>query len=149
MKKILFVDMDGVLADFEAGVRSFEPDMPWDRENVDRVCEANTRVFTILPEIEGGVEAVTLLKEKYDIYFLTTPMCNVPDSYGDKRIWLREKFGDWVDKRLILTHRKDLAKGDILIDDTLHNGVDNFEGDHIHFGTPLYPDWKSVLKHLL
>lgn len=147
--KILYIDMDGVIADFDKGVQYLEPGMPWDRENVDRVCESNSRVFETLPEIEGGIEAVRKLMNKYDVYFLSTPMCNVPDSYAGKRIWVREKFGKLADKRLILTHRKDLAIGDILIDDRLTNGSEGFKGEFIHFGTENFPNWETILNYLL
>ena len=40
-------------------------------------------------------------------------------------------------------------KGDILIDDRLHNGVKNFEGVHIHFGTEKFPNWDEVCAALL
>ncbi len=52
-------------------------------------------------------------------------------------------------KRLILTHHKNLNKGDYIIDDRTANGVDKFEGEHIHFGSEQYPDWQAVTKELL
>ena len=52
-------------------------------------------------------------------------------------------------KRLILTHRKDLLIGDYLIDDRLKNGAGEFKGELIHFGTIKFPDWKTVLEYLL
>ena len=146
---LLYIDLDGVIADFEEGVRKLMPSMIWDQESVDRICEANPHVFETLPEIDGGIEAVKLLAEYYEIYFLSTPMCNVPESYMGKRKWLHEKFGAWCEKRLILTHRKDLNKGEFLIDDRIKNGVENFDGHHIHFGTELFPDWDSVLNFLI
>lgn len=149
MYSILYVDMDGVIADFDKGVTALEPGMIWDRDNVDRVCETNPTVFETLPEIEGGIEAVNKLKEHYEIYFLSTPMCNVPHSYMGKRIWLKNKFGEWADKRLILTHRKDLSIGHYLIDDRLTNGSEDFDGVHIHFGQSPYENWEKVLNYLL
>lgn len=146
---ILYIDMDGVIADFERGVKEISPSIKWEREEVDRVCESNPTVFHTLPEIEGAINAVEMLSHDYDIYFLSTPMCNVPMSYTGKRVWLKEKFGGWADKRLILTHRKDLCIGDILIDDRLTNGSEFFKGEHIHFGTEKFPNWESVLKYLI
>ena len=51
--------------------------------------------------------------------------------------------------REILSHNKNLNKGDYLIDDRPHNGAENFEGEWIKFGSKKYPDWKSVTKFLL
>jgi 5'(3')-deoxyribonucleotidase len=146
-KEILQVDMDGVICCFETGVKAIEPDMPWDRENVDRVCEANPRVFLTLPEIEGAKEALDELNELYDVYFASTPMWNVPESYMDKRIYIESKF-PWAEKKLILTHNKGLLRGKFIIDDRTVNGVDQFEGEHIHFGTEKFPDWKTILEYL-
>lgn len=50
---------------------------------------------------------------------------------------------------MILSHHKNLNKWDYLIDDRLKNGVDKFEGEHIHFWTSKFPDWKSVTDYLL
>lgn len=148
-RKILYVDMDGVIADFENGLKNIVPDVIWDHDHVDKACEQHPYVFKFLPEIPGGIAAVNMLKIEYEILFLSTPMWNVPESYTDKRKWLRNKFGEWANKRLVLTHRKDLAIGDYLIDDRLTNGSESFTGEHIHFGTEKYPDWDAVLKYLL
>ena len=56
--------------------------------------------------------------------------------------------GDPAYKRLILTHNKQLNIGDYLIDDRTKNGAGEFTGEHIHFGTEKFPDWKSVLDYL-
>jgi 5'(3')-deoxyribonucleotidase len=63
-------------------------------------------------------------------------------------LWLEKYYGDLAKKRLILTNRKDLAIGDILIDDRLKNGSEKFNGKFIHFGTKAFPDWKSVISFL-
>lgn len=39
--------------------------------------------------------------------------------------------------------------GDYLIDDRIANGVDKFQGEHIHFGTSKFPDWKTVVSYIL
>jgi 5'(3')-deoxyribonucleotidase len=61
---------------------------------------------------------------------------------------------------MFLTHRKDLLKGDILIDDTRFRGQPDFEGEWIHFGqvkrvktldrwsTKSWKDWDSVMKYI-
>jgi 5'-nucleotidase len=153
MKPLLYVDMDGVIADFDAVISKYNPAVDTSRgefrDAVDEICEANTRIFLEIEPIPGGIEAVNILKDHYDIYFLSTPMWNVPDSFGDKRIWLEKHFGSFAHKRLILTHRKDLNLGKYLIDDRKTNGSEAFTGEHIHFGTDQFPTWDSVLKYLL
>lgn len=144
MKKLtLLIDMDGVVADFRkaildnSSITSNEFDNPTiETENkVDEYCISNPTIFETLEPIEGAIEAVTKLFDKYDVYFCSTPMYLVPESYKSKRLWLEKYFGPLAARRLILTHRKDLIKGDILIDDRKVNGAENFDGLFIHFGT--------------
>ena len=152
---ILYIDMDDVTADFAGKIHEYDPDIVLSqgehRDRVDAICETNTHIFLELNPVKGAIESINRLQasNRYEIYFLSTPMWNVPDSFGDKRIWLERQFGSWVEKRLILTHRKDLNLGAILIDDRLKNGSESFLGHHIHFGTAKYPDWQSILKLLL
>jgi 5'(3')-deoxyribonucleotidase len=101
----------------------------------------------LLP-IKGAIEATKPLFKKFDVYFLSTPMWDIPESYSDKRLWLEKRYGVLAKKRLILTNRKDLAIGDFLIDDRLKNGSEKFKGKFIHFGTKSFPDWDSVVKYL-
>ena len=71
-----------------------------------------------------------------------------PSALTDKLNWVKKYLGDAAYKRLILTHNKHLNIGDYLIDDRKKNGAGEFTGEHIHFGTEKFPDWKSVLDYL-
>lgn len=153
MKKILYIDMDGVVADFDKGVRVLCPELDTknferDFDKVNEVCESNPNIFHNLEPIEGSIDAVNELFELFEVYFLSTPMWNVPDSFTGKRIWLENHFGQKCEKRLILTHRKDLCIGDFLIDDSTRNGAGNFKGTHIHIHTPAFPYWNNVIEYL-
>lgn len=149
--------MDGVLANLEKRVLELDPSFDYSDSDgyearsavLDQICKANPTIFQDLEPIEGGIEAVKKLNEVYDIYFLSTPMWALPESFSGKRIWLEKHFGDLVKHKLILTKRKDLNIGDYLIDDTTRNGAAEFTGEHIHFGTEEYPTWKEVLNKLL
>ena len=156
-RKILYCDLDGVVADFEHGMSLIAPDLflgdghDYEQRSkmVDTVCEQHPEIFHDLKPIEGAIEGVKWLMEFYEVYFLSTPMWNVPMSFTGKRIWLEKHFGKLAEKRLILSHRKDLAIGDYLIDDRTKNGAGEFKGEHIHFGTEKFPDWQSVLDYLV
>ena len=148
--------MDGVIADFEKAIYDLDPHIVLSdegyRDRVDEVCEENYRLFRDLNTIAGGIEAVKQLifSDKYEILFLSSPMWNVPHSFGDKFIWLDRHFGEFARKRLILSHRKDLNVGDYLIDDTKRNGAGEFTGEHIHiFSDPRFLSWNDVLNYLL
>lgn len=153
-KKILYIDMDGVVANFDAtidrymraGGYSTNPDMR--SKLVDYICQRNPQIFSELEPIQGAVNAVKILSDYYDVYFLSTPMWDVPESFTSKRIWLELYFGELANRKLILTHRKDLAIGDFLIDDRIKHGVDKFQGEHIHFKKDEY-EWDKVLAYLL
>lgn len=159
-KKILYIDMDGVIADFDIALEIYDSEINnFNHQNdlmqaeirnqkVDMICETNDDFFYQIPLINGAVEAINKLFEIFDVYFLSTPMWNAPHSFTGKRIWIEEHFGELASKRLILTHRKDLNVGEFLIDDRLCNGVENFQGTHIHFGTNEFPDWETTYKYL-
>lgn len=158
MQKILYIDMDGVIADFDTVMLRFDPQLESrarsdvlhdDRERrVDRICSNHPTIFEYLPLIEGAEDAVTELFERFEVFFLSTPMWDVPESYTGKRIWINKVFGVRARKKLILTHRKDLLLGDFLVDDRMKNGAENFRGERIHFGSEEYPGWDVVMAHL-
>lgn len=156
-KKILYIDMDGVIADFAKAVNNIDPSLNLlnntiNNENevdrVDEICLANPNIFHDLEPMPDSIEYVKKLFELYEVYFLSTPMWIVPESFTGKRIWLETHFGSMAAKRLILTHRKDLNIGDYLVDDRKHNGAGEFTGMHIHFGTDRFPAWQNVYDYL-
>lgn len=159
MKKIVYVDMDGVIADFESAilnissnvVLSDEDDGYESRSKIisDLVMNNNPRLFEELLPIEDSIFYVNKLFDKFEVYFLSTPMWDVVESYTGKRIWLEKQFGEKAHKKLILSHRKDLCFGDFLIDDRTRNGAGEFKGELIHFGTNKFPNWETVYNYLI
>ena len=155
MKKIVYIDLDGVVADFDGAIDKFaiennlSEDQFESREKfVDRICELNPHIFQDFEPLPGSIEAVKKLFKIFDVYFLSAAMWWVPDCFTGKRIWIEKHFGDLALKRLILTHRKDLNIGDFLVDDSTKNGAGEFVGEHIHFGTEKFPDWDITFKYL-
>ena len=137
-KKILYFDLDGVLADYDKAKAV--------------TSEEDRRIpgfFEGLEPIEGGLDAFKRLSEVYDCYFLSTAPWSNTNAPSEKRVWVEKHLGDLAFKKLILTHNKGLLKGDYLIDDRIANGVEDFAGEHIHFGTEKFPNWESVLNYLL
>lgn len=156
-KKILYIDMDGVIADFIGEMAIIAPYLDLgegpDYEERGRqlrlVCADHPTIFHDLKPIDGAIEAVKDLYKHFDIYFLSTPMWSLPESYSGKRIWLEKHFGHDAFNRLILTCRKDLNIGDFLVDDSTRNGAGQFKGEHIHFGSGFFPTWKETKDYLI
>ena len=145
--KLLYIDLDGVVADFVSAMNTHPKKeiSPYD-EHPDTI----PHIFRDLKPIKGAIKAVNILLDatNYNVYFLSTAPWNNPSAWIDKRIWLEEQFGDKINRKLILTHRKDLVKGDILIDDRPNNGAKDFEGEWIQFGSKIYPNWQKILQYL-
>jgi 5'-nucleotidase len=145
--KIIYIDLDGVIADFITAIENhpLRNQAPYDIHP-----DTIPNIFLNLGTIPGAFDAVnTLLDDnRFEIYFLSTAPWNNTSAWTDKRIWLENLFGNKINRRLILTHRKDLLKGDVLIDDRPNNGAEHFQGKILEFASTEFPDWGSILKEL-
>jgi len=149
-KKILYIDMDGVLADFD----SAKAESLFKHPKIE-YPQSQYGFFRNLKPISGAIQAVQLLRSKFDIYILTSSSIKNPLCYTEKMLWIQDNFDDEMVKRLIISKHKHLNKGDFLIDDRLMNGADKFEGELIHFGWDYekgvmnpFPNWVEVLAYL-
>lgn len=122
-RNLLFFDMDGVVADFakrykEVFNRNVYSD---DSFTIQQMVISYPNFFRSLPVMEKGRELFDLLKDNYDIIFLTTPMEGVPSCRREKIEWIDEHFGDYNvifadNKQQFVTDEKS-----ILIDDMERN----------------------------
>ena len=139
-KLTIFIDMDGVLANFEEAHSKLNLAKIRFVKNPDLVLDFST--FTPMP---GAIDAVAaLLDMGHDVFIATTPPWNNPAAWGQKRNWI-EKHLPQLKRKMFLTHRKDLLKGDILIDYSTYRGQTEFEGTFMHFGKDGL-DWKLCVK---
>jgi len=145
-KKILYVDMDGVLVDFQSGIDQL--DEAKQNEYKGREDEV-LGIFSLMKPKTGAIDAFIRLSKEYYTYILSTSPWNNPTALQDKQNWVKKYLGKYAEKRLILSHHKNLNKGDYIIDDRDKRGVKKFEGEHIHFGQDKYYDWIAVLDYLL
>ena len=99
--------------------------------------------------VAGAVDAFATLSQRFDTYVLSTAPWNNPSAWSDKLEWVKINLGNAAYKRLILTHHKNLNKGDFLVDDRQKNGASEFAGELILFGSEQFPDWSAVTKYLL
>tara|TARA_B110000914_G_C15364734_1_gene400297 strand:- start:56 stop:532 length:477 start_codon:yes stop_codon:yes gene_type:complete len=142
-KEIVYIDMDGVLCDYSSFIDK-KVSEGMNKFQVYKIPDA----FDDLQPIKGAIHAFNLLDKHFEVYILSTPMWSNPDSWRGKRIWVERYLGKIAKKKLILSHNKGLMKGKYLIDDREANGVLDFEGELIHFGTEKFPDWDSVIHYL-
>jgi 5'(3')-deoxyribonucleotidase len=146
-KKIVFVDMDNVLVDFQSGIDQVPEET---RLKYHGRMDEVPHIFSLMKPIEHAIESYQILSVHFDTYILSTAPWENATAWHDKNIWVRKYLGTEAYKRLILSHHKHLNSGDYLIDDrNLHNGADKFTGELIHFGSDRFPDWKSVMSYLL
>lgn len=144
--KRLYVDMDNVLVDFDGAVKQLSDEI---RKEYEGRIEDVPGLFDMMKPMPGAIEAVAVLKEHYDMYILSTAPWNNPTAWSDKVKWVQKYFGDVFYKRLIISHHKDLCKGDYLIDDRVKNGAGEFEGELILYGSDRFPNWDSVVEYLI
>lgn len=154
-KKIILVDMDDVLADFEAKFledwkKKFlnHPHIPLNNRKAFRIEEdypselkkevegifSAPGFFENLDKIPGGKEALIKMQEiGHNVFICTSPISKYANCVLEKYRWVEKNLGyEWT-KKIIMTKDKTLVFGDILIDDKPeHTGLKK-------------PAWKHVL----
>jgi 5'(3')-deoxyribonucleotidase len=150
-KKIVYVDMDGVLCDYRKRFEELESDLI-------PLPQTTFGFYTSLEPIYGAIEAYKQLEEKYDVWILTRPSYQNPMCYTEKRVWVEKYLGLKAAQKLIICWNKGLLKGDYLIDDTLiptpkteeeYYMQTPFGGKFIHYGSSRYKNWNLVKEELL
>ena len=159
--------MDGVLVDFASAygrLTTWEKNTynPNDDDPEDANYDEVPNIYSRMEPIDGAIVAYEKLSQVYETYILSTAPWKNPSAWSDKLEWVKRHLGHLeegkaeadrvVEKRLILSHHKNLNRGHYLIDDRPKaNGVPDFKGEFIHFGpkSEKYKDWDSVLKYLL
>jgi len=147
MKKVLYIDMDGVLVDFISAFPKVDPElMDKHKDDEDEI----PGIFNLMEPMHGAIESVTFLAAHFDLYILSTAPWDNPSAWHDKLLWIKEHLPEIGHKRLILSHHKNLNKGDYIVDDRKKRGVDKFEGEHIHFGEDgNFKTWEEVVQYLI
>lgn len=143
-RKLIYIDMDGVLVDFKSGISALTPE---ELKNYEDRLDEVPGIFSRMVPIQGAIESLNLLAKHYDIYILSTAPWENPNALNDKLHWIKQYIGDIVKKKVIFSHNKHLNIGDYLIDDRTANGAGAFKGIHIHFGSEQFPDWRAVLAY--
>jgi 5'-nucleotidase len=145
VKRICYVDMDGVLVDFTTALPHVRPEL---LEEFEGHLDDVPGIYSLMQPMTGAQVAFVELCSLFDTYILSTSPWENPSAWSDKLCWVKAYLGKPAHKRLILSHHKHLNAGAFLIDDRIKHGVDKFNGEHIHFGSEAFPDWPTVMKYL-
>lgn len=135
----IYIDMDGVTADFErmAGQMNLVP------ATLKRVAGA----YANLEPFPGALEAICKIEGgSYLVFFLTKIPSSNPYAATEKLLWMRQHLPEFAD-RVIITPDKGCVgtSRDYLIDDHPEwANANNFPGTIIHFKG----DWIETLKLL-
>ena len=156
--KIIYIDMDGVIVDFQGQIDYHFESNPDYKSIYQHNPDEIPGIFRNPKPIEGAIESIFKLADSglYELFIATSATWGNVESAMHKREWIEEHFQDLFKKKMIITHRKDLLIGDYLIDDREANGAKDFKGELIPFGWAYeketwntYPTWDDVLKKLL
>lgn len=141
----IFIDMDDTLCDFAGHYRAIQAQLP-----ALLYPQSLPGFFMDLSPLPGAIGAFHQLSGllETEVYILTAPSVLNPHSYTEKRHWVSRHLGLDAAYRLIICPNKGLLQGDYLIDDmAAGKGQEHFAGELVQFGSPYYPDWRSVLFH--
>jgi len=124
----IFVDMDGVIVDFESAMK--EANLRGDELKKMKGAYLNMR------PIEGAISAVrSLIGMGFEVWIATKPPTGVPHAYSDKAEWIMNHLPE-LKRRIIITHDKGLLgdADDFLCDDRPHKAnCEKFQGILIPF----------------
>ena len=150
-KKILYIDLDNTLVDFPSGIARLSEE---DRAEYEGHYDDAPGIFALMAPLPDALEAYRELAQHFDTYILSTAPWHNASAWHDKVLWVQEHLGLTSEsvayKRLILSHHKNLNRGDFLIDDRSANGAGGFEGEWLQFGPDAaFPSWASVTDYLI
>lgn len=143
MKKIVWIDMDGVLCDYYNTAKKFLAQNP-------KVAYPQSvyGFFIDLPPILGAIQSYKELEKHFDVRILTRASHMNINCYSEKAYWVRKHLGLEAQEKMVFSGDKSIVKGDYLIDDTLNAKQDEFTGTLIRFGTEEFNDWFKVMGKL-
>lgn len=141
MKRIVFLDMDGVLADFDGAIIN----KVWDPPEM-----FVPGFFRNLAVHDGAKEAVAALlaNENLEIYIGSKMTSKALNCATEKMEWIAEHFPALL-RQMCLVCDKKLLRGDVLVDDDMERWGQSFDGQFIHFdrNNPRQ-SWEAVVKEL-
>ena len=150
-KKILYIDLDNTLVDFPSGIKRLGRRA---KKKYEGHYDDAPGIFARMRPLPGALDAYRELAQHFDTYILSTAPWHNASAWHDKVMWVQEHLGLSSEtvayKRLILSHHKNLNRGDYLIDDRSANGAGGFQGEWLQFGPDAaFPSRACVTDYLL
>lgn len=140
-KRRVFVDMDGVLVDFDGYMQThgLTPEQTKNKPGA----------YLSMKPMPGAIEAMEkLMAMDVEVWIATKPPTGVALAYSDKVFWILNHLPELKEK-IIITHDKGLLGGDQdhLIDDRPHKAnCEHFTGTLISYVDGM--TWEHVLDRL-
>lgn len=137
----IYIDMDGVLADFYKKAKemlALEPYIKYPQSQYD--------FFRNLEPIKDAIETYKWLdsQDMFNVCILTAPSVLNAWSYTDKRIWVEKYLGIDACHKMTISGQKHQSIGDYLIDDNFEGkGQDKVIGKLIHFNK-ITNNWSHI-----
>lgn len=143
MSKTIYVDMDGVIADFDAKME--ETGM------TGKALKMVKGIYLTLSPIKGFIEALNELELMgYNIHIATKIPDDNPYAATEKLLWLEDHFPDILPNVTITPDKGQLGTvDDFLIDDRIHKAqIHKFQGTVLHFGcNGEYKNWNDIITY--
>ena len=157
--KVILLDQDGVVADFERGFlacwqerfpnrphialdqrTTFYPRDQYPQEFRDDIAQlvAEEGFYLNLPPIEGAIIGVNqMIDSGHKVFICTSPLLAYIYCVPEKYSWVERYFGVEMVKNIIVAKDKTLIHGDFLVDDRPEiSGVTHATWEHIVFDQP-------------
>ena len=115
--------MDNILVNFPSGIAKLTSET---RKEYEGRLDEFPGIFAIMATLEGALDAFETLSQVYHIYLLSTAPWENASAWSAKNEWVKKYLGQSAHKRLILSHRKNLNRGNYLIHDRTANGAGEF-----------------------
>jgi hypothetical protein len=135
----VFIDMDGVIVDFDG----YAKQRGLTGDHVKRMPKA----YASMDAIPGALAAVrSLIGMGFEVWIATKPPTGISWAYADKAQWVMDNLPE-LSKRIILTHDKGLLgdAGDYLLDDRPHRAnCERFAGTLLRFENGYH--WPQALE---
>jgi 5'(3')-deoxyribonucleotidase len=93
--------MDGVLVDFESGIKALTQD---ELELYENKFDEVPGIFSRMKPIIGALEAFEKLNEHFNVYILSTAPWENPTALNDKLAWIKKHIGDAAKRRVRLSY---------------------------------------------